>query len=332
MKGFVNATFFTVAVLGIYIYIAAEITRISGGAKRGGDTIGRSPEVGETIFWGKGKCHTCHSLGDEGSAVRAPNLGAHGNEFPLPIATRAAERAKEISEKTGKPMTAADYIIDSHLNPSAYVVDGYKDEMPTVWKPPIALNLDEIFSVDLYLQSQGGEPNPEALTASPLYAELQKKTATAAEATTVAFRPYLEGDPEKGREMFFDLEGKAACAKCHAVGDQGGTVGPELTHVSGTRELPYIIESILEPSAIIVSGFEPYLVITIDQDYLTGIKKEETEESITLLTDEGELLEIFRDEIEEIVPQETSVMPANFSELLSVKELHNLIAFLQTLQ
>ena len=331
MKGFVNATFFTVAVLGIYIYIAAVITDISGGIKRGGDTMGRSPEVGETIFWGKGKCHTCHSLGGQGSAVRAPNLGV-SSDFPLPIAIRATERAKEISEKTGKPMTATDYIIQSHLDPSAYVVDGFKDEMPIVWKPPIVLKLDEIFSVDLYLQSQGGEPNPEALMASPLYAELQKKTATAAEATTVAFRPYLEGDPEKGREMFFDLDGKVACAKCHTVGDQGGTVGPELTNVSGTRELPYIIESILEPSAVIVSGFEPYLVITIDQDYLTGIKKEETEESITLLTDEGELIEIFQDEIEEIVPQETSMMPANFRELLTVEELHHLIAFLQTLQ
>jgi putative heme-binding domain-containing protein len=331
MKGFLNATFFTFGVLAVYIYIAAVITDISGGAKRGADLEGVSPEVGEAIFWGKGKCHTCHSLGDQGSAVRAPNLGA-SSEFPLPIATRAAERAKEFSDKTGKPITANDYLIQSHLDPSAYVVSGYKDEMPAVWKPPIALNLDEILSVDLYLQTQGGEANQEALMASPFFADLKSKTATAAKATTVAFKPYLEGDPEIGRAMFFDLEGKAACAKCHTVGEEGGKVGPALTNVSGTRDLPYIIESILLPSAVIVSGFEPYLVITIDDEYITGIKKEETDESITLLTDDGELLEIFNDEIEELVPQETSVMPANFRELLTVDELHHLIAYLQTLQ
>ena len=330
MKGFVNATFFTVAVLGIYIYIAAVITEISGGAKTGIVT-GVSAEAGESLFWGKGKCHTCHSLGDQGSAVRAPNLGV-SSDFSLPIATRAEERAKEISQKTGEEITAADYLIQSHLNPSAYVVNGFKDEMPTVWKPPIALSVDEILAVDLYLQSQGGEPNPEALTASPFFAELKKNAATASKATTVAFRPYLEGDPEKGHDLFFDLGGKAACAKCHTVGDQGETVGPELTNISGTRELPYIIESILKPSAVIVSGFEPYLIITIDQDYITGIKKGETEDSITLLTDDGELLELFQDEIEEIIPQETSIMPANFRELLTVDELHHLIAFLQTLQ
>ena len=229
-------------------------------------------------------------------------------------------------------MTAVDYIIQSHLEPSAYVVSGFKDEMPTVWKPPISLNLDEIFSVDLYLLSQGGEANPELLMASPFYAELKAKTATAAKAGLVAFKPYLEGDPDLGQQMFFDLGGKVACAKCHTVGEEGGDVGPELTTVSGTRDLPYIIESILEPSAVIVSGYEPYLIITTDEDYITGIKKEETEESITLLTDDGELLEIFMDEIEELVPQETSIMPGNFKDILTVDELHNLIAFLQTLQ
>jgi putative heme-binding domain-containing protein len=332
MKGFVYATLFTFGVLVLYLSIAYIITDLSGGGGRGsGPTEGRSVEVGEAVFWGKGKCHTCHSLGDQGSAVRAPNLGV-SSDFDLPIATRATERAKELSEKIGKPMTATDYLIQSHLDPSAYVVDGFKDEMPTVWKPPIALNLDEIVSVDLYMQSQGGEPSEEVLKASPLYAELQKKTATAAEATTVAFKPYLEGDPEKGQQMFFDLKGKVACAKCHAVGEEGGDIGPELTTVSGTRDLPYIIESILQPSAVIVSGYEPYLVITIDEDYLTGIKKEETEDSITLLMDDGELLEIYQDEIEELVPQETSIMPANFREILTVDELHHLIAYLQTLQ
>ena len=330
MKGFVNAVIFTFLVLGTYLIIAWKITEISGGSKKGVVT-GVSAEAGESIFWGKGKCHTCHSLGDEGSAVRAPNLGVSG-KFSEPIALRAATRAKEMSEKTGQPMTAIDYLVQSHYDPSAYVVDGFKDEMPTVWKPPISLSVDEIMAVDLYLQSQGGEPDIQAITASPIFAELKKKARKATAVAAVPFKPYLEGDPERGRELFFDLDGKVACAKCHTVGDQGGDVGPELTTVAGTRELIYIIESILDPSAVIVSGFEPYLIITVDEEYITGIKKEETEESITLLTDDGELLEIFQDEIEDLVPQKTSIMPANFKELLTVDELHHLIAYLQTLE
>ena len=229
-------------------------------------------------------------------------------------------------------MTAADYIVQSHLEPGAYVVNGFKNEMPVIWKPPIALKPNEILAVDLFLQSQGGEPDPNALTSSRFFAELRKKAGSAAAAAPVAFKPYLEGDPDKGREMFFDVQGKVACAKCHTVGDQGGKVGPVLTNVAGTRELPYIIESILEPSAVIVSGFEPYLIITVDEEYITGIKKDEDDESITLRTDDGELLTIAKDEIEKIAPQKTSIMPGNFRELLSVEELHNIVAFLQTLQ
>ena len=331
LRGFINAIFFTFLVLGTYLLIAWKITEISGGSKKGVVT-GVSAEAGESIFWGKGKCHTCHSLGDEGSAVRAPNLGVHGSKFPEPIALRAATRAKEISEKTGQSMTAVDYLVQSHYAPSAYVVSGFKDEMPTVWKPPIALSVEEILAVDLYLMAQGGEPSIEAITSSPIFAELKKNARKATAVAAVPFKPYLEGDPDKGRELFFDLDGKVACAKCHTVGDQGGDVGPVLTNVAGTRELSYIIESILEPSAVIVSGFEPYLLITVDDDYITGLKRDETEESITILTDEGELLEIFRDEIAEEVPQKTSIMPGNFGELLTVDELHHLVAFLRTLE
>ncbi len=332
MKSFLNAAIFTVVLCLTYIYIAAVITEISGGRKGGGTITGVSAEAGEAIFSGKGKCITCHSIGGTGSAIRCPNLGVLAGQFELPIAIRAAERAKEISAKNGKPMTAADYLVQSHSDPGAYVVKGFKNEMPVIWKPPIALKVDEILAVDLFLQSQGGEPDPNALTSSPFFAELRKKAESAAAAAPVAFKPYLEGDPEMGKEMFFDVQGKVACAKCHTVGDQGGKVGPVLTNVSGTRELPYIIESILEPSAVIVSGFEPYLIITVDEDFITGIKKDEDDESITLMTDDGELLKISKDEIEKLAPQKTSIMPGNFRELLSVEELHNIIAFLQTLQ
>ena len=36
-----------------------------------------------------------------------------------------------------------------------------------------------------------------------------------------------QGKPEHGKALFSDLKG-VACIKCHAVGGQGGAVGPEL--------------------------------------------------------------------------------------------------------
>ncbi|MBI3995248.1 MAG: c-type cytochrome [Nitrospirae bacterium] len=331
-NSFFKAALFAVAVCAIYIYIGEVITDISGGAKTASTVAGISPEAGEAIFWGSGKCHTCHSVGDQGSAIRAPNLGVHGSDFPLPIALRAEERAKELSQKLGKPFTAADYLVTSHFDPGLYVVSGYKNEMPTVYKPPIALKVDQILAVDLYLQSLGGEPNAEALMKSPYFELLKKAAGSQSAATTVAFKPYLQGDPEKGKEIFFDPNSKTPCAKCHTVGDKGGKVGPELTNVAGTRDIPYIIQSILEPSAEIASGFEPFLIVTTDGEFITGVKKEEDDKSVTLADTDGQRQKISKDKIEKMVQQKKSIMPDNFRDLLTMDEFHNLLAFLETLQ
>jgi putative heme-binding domain-containing protein len=332
MNAFVKAAIFAVAVCAVYIYIGEVITEISGGAKSASTAKGINPEAGEAIFWGKGKCHTCHSIGDRGSAMRAPNLGVYGERFTLPIGLRAAERAKEISQKTGKPFTAADYFVQDHYDPSAYVVDGYKDEMPTVWKPPISLSVDEILAVETYLQSQGGDPDLDALMRSPYYAELKKAAGSQTAATTVAFKPYLAGDPEKGKEIFFDPGSKTPCAKCHTVGDKGGKVGPELTNVAGTRDIQYIIESVLEPSAQIASGYEAYLVMTKDGQMIAGVKKGEDDKSVTIIDNEGTAHKIPKDQIDRMKQQAKSIMPENFRDLLSVEEFSDLLAYLQTLK
>lgn len=331
-NAFLKAAIFTVALCGVYVYIGEVITEISGGAKTAATAAGVSPEAGEAIFWGKGKCHTCHSLGERGSAIRGPNLGANGSRFPLPIGLRAEERAKELSQKTGKPMTAADYLIQTHYDPGAYVVAGYKNEMPPAWKPPINLKPEELLAVDLYLQSQGGEPDVTVLANSPYFALMKKAAESQKGAPVDAFRPYLTGDPEKGKEIFFNPDSKAPCAKCHTVGDKGGKIGPELTSVAGTRDLPYIVESILEPSAQIASGFEPYLVVTKDGEFINGVKKAEDDESVTLADDEGVSRKIPKAKIEKLVQQKKSIMPDNFRELLTMEEFHDLLAFLETLK
>lgn len=137
-----------------FIYIGNVVTNLSGekGAMEAG-AEGVSAEGGETIFWGKGQCHTCHSIGKRGSGIRGPNLGDVG--------ARAAERAAERIAQGAAGMTATGYLTESLAVPDAYVVKGFKPEMPFVYKPPIALSPDEVKAVIAYLQSQGGEVNIE---------------------------------------------------------------------------------------------------------------------------------------------------------------------------
>jgi putative heme-binding domain-containing protein len=305
--------------VGSVVWLCGLLSRISGESASIATIAGINPEAGESIFWGKGKCHTCHQIGTRGSAVRCPNLEN--------VAEKAVERVKERAAQGDTGMTATDYIVESISFPNNYVVDGFKGEMPLVYEPPISLNQEEITAVITYLQTQGGEADASTIKIPD---EVVKKIS-AGKGKAVAWSPYMEGDPEVGESLFFDTESNAGCAKCHTVKEKGAKIGPELTTVAGTRTPQFLVESILKPSAVIASGFEPYLIITIDGEYITGVKKSEDDEWFELANQEGELIEIHKDDIETIATQTTSIMP-DFSKTLNMEEFHNILSFLLRLQ
>ena len=319
-RPFLNVVIFTVSFLLVFVYMCGLLTKISGEkAAVAGGIGGVSPEAGESIFWGKGKCHTCHQIGTRGSAVRCPNLEN--------VAEMALERVKERAEQGKSGMTATDYLVESIAFPNDYIVDGFKAEMPFVYEPPISLNQEEVTAVINYLQTEGGEADAAAIK---IPQEVVQKMG-AGKKEVVAWEPYMQGDPEVGETLFFDTKSRAGCAKCHTVKDKGEKIGPELTTVAGTRTPQFLIESIIKPSAVIASGFEPYLVITTDGEYITGVKRFEDEEWIELATAEGEIIEIPKDEVETIAPQTTSIMPS-FAKTLNMEEFHNILAYLLRLQ
>lgn len=332
-RPFFGVSVFTVIVVLLFMYIGEVLTRISGEAVRGPGyegTVGSfTPEMGEAIFWRKGACYTCHSIGSRGSAIRAPNLGESG-PLNLPIGARASLRAQERA-KQGMPMTPTDYLVESLVEPGAYVVEGFKNEMPVIWKPPVALKLDQIKAVVMYLQGQGGTVDAAAVDKSPFFQKLKAAATTGVEVTG-AWRPYLQGDPKLGEELFFSPESPAGCGKCHAVGEKGERVGPELTHLAATRPPQFILESVLEPSKEIASGFDSILIETKGGRIITGIVKKEDAVSITVADSQGELRKIAKADIAERVPQKISLMPGNFGEILTVKDIHDLLAFLLTLK
>lgn len=321
---------FTVALVLVFVWIGEVITKISGEGERRSSvaiTAGNiTPEAGEAVFWGKGKCSTCHAVGSRGGSIRGPNQGETG-PLGTAIGARAEERARERARAAGKPFTATDYLVESLLDPGAYVVQGYKNEMPNPVRPPIRLKPEEVRAVVAYLQSLGGTADVAAIKLPPGVEAAAKAVATADE-----WKPYLVGDPEKGEDLFFNPESNAACAKCHAVNGKGGTVGPELTGVAGTRDVRFIIESILEPSKEIASGYEPILIITKDGRYVTGILKKEDANTVEVVDSQAETQRIPKGEIQQKAPQKTSLMPENFREILTVEEFHDLLAYLQTLK
>ncbi len=311
MRSFLNSVMFTMAVLGFFVYVCTYVTNLSGGGGGGGAT-GVSPEAGEKIFWGEGQCHTCHSIGTSGSATRGPDQEG--------LASRAEERAKEAGFGSG-----LEYIVESIVNPSSHIVEGYDDIMPKVYDPPIMLGREKILAVLSYLQTLGGEPDIDAVT------KLKEKIPEASKTKVVPWVPPIEVDPKEGELIFFDDTRDVTCSKCHVINGKGAKVGPDLTGIGAVQTPQYLIESVLKPSSVIVKGFETMYLMTNDGMAYNGLLVSQDEEEVVLMVDEDGVMEeyvFYPDEIAQMQKQDISIMPGNLSEMLTTKEFYGIISFL----
>ena len=140
------------------------------------------------------------------------------------------------------------------------------------------------------------------------------------------------GNPVKGKKLFFDSEGKANCGKCHTVSGQGGKVGPQLSFVGTSRTPAFLLESILNPKAVITSGYSSVLILTKKGKFITGVKRNEDDSSIDLMDNEGNALHISKDDIKKYKTQKISIMPGNFKDILTQDDVRHLLAYLATLK
>ncbi len=139
----------------------------------------------------------------------------------------------------------------------------------------------------------------------------------------------MKGDRHDGRVLFFS---KATCAKCHAVLSIGKSVGPDLTEIGTKLSRQALFDSILFPSAGISHNFETYTVVLDDGTVTTGIVTSRTADSITIKDIESVERTYAMDDVDEVVKQDISLMPADIQKVLTAEELVNVVEFLTTLK
>jgi mono/diheme cytochrome c family protein len=206
-------------------------------------------KAGQQIFYGKGTCALCHSV-EPSEAARCPILGA--GPQGAPIGTRAEERVKAADYK-GKAKDGAEYLVESLIDPSAYVVQGFPPIMPAINKPPIGLNNDEIAAVAAFLESiEGGK-----VMVTPKLVAAFTGTEGAGQPGTATAQPVVATATNRPPEQ---LTAELACIGCHKFNEPGPLVGPSLWDVGARHDEDFIRQSILDPNAVVAEGFPPGLM------------------------------------------------------------------------
>lgn len=246
MKALIKSLGFSVALILIFTSITYVLPQVKGEAPEeevvdvGQLTMESFTAMGEKLYRGKGTCTLCHN-----NLGRAPDLLAYD------VVTMSLERIAD-SRYAGKAGDAENYLRESMLQPSAYVVKGFgkkgsndaESPMPVVDKAPIQLSALEIDAIIAFMQNKDGNPVTVALpTAAP---------SAGKEDTAPAEKPTLAQTPE-------EVIAKFGCAACHTVLATKSPVGPNLNDVGKRLKLDQIRNSIVDPKAEIAEGFPPIM-------------------------------------------------------------------------
>jgi putative heme-binding domain-containing protein len=152
----------------------------------------------------------------------------------------------------------------------------------------------------------------------------------------------VSGDPAKGEKVFW---GTAGCSTCHMVRGHGGVLGPDLSRVGEARSVPYLIDSIREPSKELTSGmldpnnhyglplvYDTVTVVTANGERVVGVAKNEDTFSIQLLDTHQRLQFFLKKNLKEVTHERKSLMPVYSETMLKPAELQDLVAYLETLR
>ncbi len=198
-------------------------------------------------------------------------------------------------------------------------------------------------------------------TAQALFAALRKKTIPKGDVTAFAARQLQrvlgpsfvdfwgpvaqpaedkQADIAKFKRLLTDAEfarakvanGRAlferTCIVCHTLYGQGGNIGPDLTG-SNRANLDYILTEIINPSEVMVEGYQLVTVTTRDGRTLSGNSAAEDDRQLTLRLI-GQDTVIAKSEIVSREKSPISMMPEGLLKSLTTDEVRDLLGYLRT--
>ena len=137
------------------------------------------------------------------------------------------------------------------------------------------------------------------------------------------------GNRNNGRNVF-NYNSTVQCVRCHNMGSEGGSVGPNLAKIGGILSREQILQSLIEPSARLSPGYGTVSLTLKDGQEVTGTLAKENAEELVITTSDAEPLVI---PVSRIAKRENmpSSMPA-MGTLLSKREIRDVVEFLSSLK
>jgi putative membrane-bound dehydrogenase-like protein len=137
-----------------------------------------------------------------------------------------------------------------------------------------------------------------------------------------------QGKTRRGKKVFY--ESAAACFACHDPPKGVARLGPDLAKLTTKLTPEQLVESILRPSKLIDKDFAQVSVLDVNGKVHTGIRISENDREIALRNlAEPEPIKIKRDDIEEALDSNVSLMPENLAkQLKSRKDFDDLMKYI----
>ncbi|WP_049975700.1 c-type cytochrome [Chthoniobacter flavus] len=122
------------------------------------------------------------------------------------------------------------------------------------------------------------------------------------------------------------------CLMCHRIGDDGGSVGPDLTAISSRFSRHDILESIIEPSKVISEQFANTDLVLKNGDVLSGRIVSETDDQIVIRPSmlAPEMREVRKADVQSREISKVSPMPPGLINMLTKDEILDLLAYLES--
>ena len=139
---------------------------------------------------------------------------------------------------------------------------------------------------------------------------------------SVSYIAKLESDVAHGKQVFTTY-----CATCHKHGASGGEIGPDLTNIHQKFDRVALLDAVVNPSASMVFGYEPWLVTTKKGETIYGFLVSDGA-TLVLRDAGGQQHALKKDQIKSRQQLTTSLMPEPSTLGLNDQDLADLTGYL----